>query len=58
MKEIIELIQNNPNDMELGKKLREMYNTNKLDRLKSYTVSPETPTRPSDIEGELYNPSM
>lgn len=30
MKEIIELIKTIPNDMELGKKIRDLYNKNKL----------------------------
>lgn len=70
MKQIIELIKSTPNDMELGKKVRALYNQNKLtfpeemeytdEYYKKQWVNPYHPSRVVDdsIDSELENPSM
>lgn len=70
MKEIIELIKSTPNDMELGKKVRDLYNQTKLvfpeemeytdEYYKKQWVDPYHSNRivQDSIDAQIENPSM
>lgn len=68
MKEIIELIKTTPNDMELGKKVRDLYNQKKLvfpeeieytdEYYKKQWVDPYHPNRKDNFEFEAENPAV
>ena len=56
MKEIIELIKSTPNDMELGKKVRDLYNQKKLVFPEEIEYTDEY--YKSTLTSEIENPSM
>jgi hypothetical protein len=55
MKELLELIKSTPNDMELGKKVRQLYNENKL---VFFEMDVDDEYYKSSLISELENPSV
>ena len=68
MKEIIELIKTTPNDMELGKKVRDLYNQKKLvfpeeidytaEYYKKHWIDPYHPLNKESFEYNAENPAV